>query len=72
MEIKTKHIGAHGNTPASIIEVTFYNSNTSIAEDVTQPNKRVSKDFIQALRDLAKELEYHNGLVFEEENGISF
>lgn len=72
MKISTKHYGASGNKPASILEVTVETNSSIVTEDLAGMDKRVPTDFIQQLRDIADELEAHNGLVFEEENGIEF
>ena len=62
MELEWKHIGAHGDRPASIIEltVTDFWGGCKISEDVTDLKGNISPDLIDSLRQLADDLEEQN------------
>lgn len=63
MNFETRHIGAHGATPAHIIELTVSDGNATITADVTDLNHKVDEDFIRQLYELADELQEHNDCV---------
>lgn len=66
MDFKTKHIGAYGGNPATIIELTVIGENAEITENITAfSTDKVDCSFIMALRDLADELEEHNNKLAE-------
>jgi len=61
MDFKTKHIGAFGGNPASIIELTVISDNAEVTETITEFNtNKVDDKIIMSLRELADELEEHN------------
>jgi len=65
MRIVTKHFGAKGGSPASIIEVTIEGWSSTITEDVTDINGNVDVNFIDRLKDLVQELEDQNEKIQE-------
>ena len=65
MTVEWKHIGSHGGSAASLIEVKVsdWNGNASISEDVTNIQGFVEIELIHNLRQLADDLEEQNRLV---------
>lgn len=55
--ISIRHIGGD---PASIIEMTITDGDTTIVTDVTDVRSMVAQDLIDNLREIAEELEAHN------------
>ena len=62
MTVEWKQIGANGDRPASIIEltVTDFWGGCKISEDVTDLKGNIDPELIDSLRQLADELEEHN------------
>ena len=57
MHIYTKHTGKGKN---KTIDIIVENWDSRISEDVVPLNKRIDKELIQSLRDIANELEQYN------------
>lgn len=62
MNFKTRHIGAHGGNPASIIELTVENfDGSTITETITAvKDDLIDENLISVLKELVNELEEHN------------
>lgn len=64
MKLTTRHLGAYGGNPSSIIELTVEDwQGNFLVESLTNSKYLVEKAFITSLRDLADELEEHNSKI---------